>query len=137
MRSRDQDYVFANAEERQEWERLTLIEREFDTNTRRHLQALGLGPGASRLEVGPGAGSVVRWMLEQVGDSGRVVAIDLDTRFIEHIRAHTLEVRRADIVTADLKRECFDFVHARYVVMHIPQYRKALDSIVRSLAPGG
>jgi ubiquinone/menaquinone biosynthesis C-methylase UbiE len=108
MRSRDQDYVFANAEERQEWERLTLIEREFDTNTRRHLQALGLGPGASRLEVGPGAGSVVRWMLEQVGDSGRVVAIDLDTR-----------------------------VHARYVVMHIPQYRKALDSIVRSLAPGG
>lgn len=40
------------------------------------------GPGIRCLDVGAGAGGVAAWLSAQVGDSGHVVALDLDTRFL-------------------------------------------------------
>ena len=131
-----QGYIYdpASATERT---RLQALERLNDPATIQHFEAVGVGPGWRCLEVGGGAGSIVRWLCERVGPGGRVVATDLDVRFLEEIDAANLEVRRHDIVEDELEREAFDLVHARFLLEHLPGYRDALTKMVDALAPGG
>ena len=130
-------YIFTDIQQEQEWERLTAIQDEFDCSTCRRLKQLGIRSGWSCLEVGPGAGSIMRWMCEQVGEQGRVVAVDLNTRFVSETRLANLDVRQMDIATTEIEASSFDLIHARYVLLHIHEYEKALSNIVRALKPGG
>jgi SAM-dependent methyltransferase len=66
-----------------------------------------------------------------------VVATDLDTRFLDEIDAPNLEVRRHDILNDELERESFDLVHSRFLLEHLPEYRRALRRMVDALKPGG
>jgi predicted O-methyltransferase YrrM len=61
-------------------DRFAGLDAVFDPVTRGHLTRLGLSSGALCLEVGAGSGSVARWMADQVGPTGRVLAVDLDPR---------------------------------------------------------
>ncbi len=63
--------------------RLEALARLFDPSTFRHLAALGITRGWRCWEVGAGGRSVVRWMAEQVGDEGQVVASDIDVSWAE------------------------------------------------------
>ncbi len=130
-------YVFSDTKQEQEWQRLTAIQDQFDPATRRYLTSLGLSPGWSCLEVGPGAGSIMRWMCESVGPNGHVVAVDIDPRFVQMAELPNLSVRRLDITQAELEADSFDLVHARYVLLHIHEYKKALSNMVRALKPRG
>jgi SAM-dependent methyltransferase len=76
-------------------------------------------------------------MCESVGPNGHVVAIDIDPRFVHMAELPNLEVRRLDITEAELEADSFDLVHARYVLLHIHEYKKALSNMVRALKPGG
>jgi trans-aconitate methyltransferase len=89
------------------------------------------------LELGPGAGSVMNWMLEKVGPKGQVTAIDLDIRFAAQTKASNLTIQKMNILDSKLKPESFDMIHGRYVVMHIPEYQRALSILNHSLKPGG
>jgi len=117
--------------------RLRSLERIYDPASTRRLQALGVGPGWKCLEVGAGGGSITRWLCSKVGETGRVLAVDLDTRFVADIRATNLDVACVDITTTDLARGAYDLVHARAVLAHVPQREAVLDALVASLAPGG
>ena len=75
-------YIFAEAAEQREYERLRLIEKAFDPTTQRRLLATGIQPGWQCLEVGAGAGSISRFLAEKVGPKGRVVAADIAPRFV-------------------------------------------------------
>jgi SAM-dependent methyltransferase len=129
-------YCFDNAWE-QAGRRLRSLERTYDPASTRRLEALGVGPGWRCLEVGAGGGSITRWLCSRVGASGRVLAVDLDTRFVADIRAANLDVARLDVTTADLPREAYDLVHARAVLSHLPEREEVLDALVASLAPRG
>lgn len=63
--------------------RLALIERCYDPITTARLTQLGVAEGWRCLDVGAGGGSISRWLRDQVGPDGEVVAVDLDTRFFE------------------------------------------------------
>src|SRR5690348_1451369 len=63
--------------------RLALIEQCYDPMTIARLTALGVALGWRCLEIGAGGGSVSRWLRDRVGADGRVVAMDLDTRFVD------------------------------------------------------
>jgi tRNA A58 N-methylase Trm61 len=76
------DYVFQNTKDDSERRRLQAIEAIFDPSSRRRIVAAGIKPGAVCLEVGAGAGSLMRWMAQQVGPSGRVTAVDINPRFL-------------------------------------------------------
>jgi SAM-dependent methyltransferase len=117
--------------------RLAGIESLWDTGTRELLARHGAQPGAAVLEVGAGGGSVVEWLAAQVGPSGRVLATDLDTRFVDPLASDVVEVRRADIVADDLPECEFDLVHTRLLLEHLPARDAALDRLVRALRPGG
>jgi len=120
-----------------ELHRLHLLESVFDPGTIHHLEAVGTGPGWRCLEVGAGAGSMVRWLCSRVGPAGRVVATDLDTGFLASLEEPNLAVMRHDVVADDLEEGAFDLIHARLVLEHLPERDLALKRLVAALAPGG
>ncbi|MGH3885750.1 MAG: class I SAM-dependent methyltransferase [Pseudonocardiaceae bacterium] len=131
-----QEYTLGNG-----WQharrRLQLLEQCYDPGTTRRLGNLGVGAGWRCLEVGAGGGSITRWLCNQVGPEGRVLATDLDTRFVEELDNENLDVRRMDLRTDALPADAFDLVHARAVLMHIPQREQILNALLAALRPGG
>ena len=129
-------YVFDHRWQR-ERQRLEGLEEVFDAASRRHLLERGVGSGWRCLEVGCGAGGIARWLADQVGPSGQVVATDLDPRFLDgHGRAN-LSVRQHDLSVDRLEPEAFDLAHARAVLQYVPQPDRALATLVGALRPGG
>lgn len=118
-------------------QRLQCLEECCDPLTDRNLDRVGLGAGWHCLEVGAGAGSVVRRLCERVGRDGRVVAVDLEPALLDGLAAPNLEVRQLDVVAEELPEAAFDLVHTRAVLMHIPQRMEVLPKLVRALRPGG
>lgn len=136
MSEQSPGYIYDPSSET-ELTRLQALERLNDPATIAHLEATGVGPGWRCLEVGGGAGSIARWLSDRVGPEGKVVATDLDTRFLDSIDAPNLEVRRHDILEDDLEPGAYDLVHSRFLLEHLPRYRDALARMVDALAPGG
>lgn len=124
-----------------EWEhadaRLRALERTYDPGTIRRLTALGVGPGWHCLEVGAGGGSVTRWLCHQVGPQGRVVAVDIDPRFLADLSEENLEIQCLDITSVPLPERHFDLIHVRAVLMHLPDRDRILQDLVAHLWPGG
>jgi SAM-dependent methyltransferase len=116
--------------------RLALMSRLLDPMHRRHIEELGLGPGARALEVGCGNGTVAAWLAERVGPRGRAVAVDLDLSLIE-VEAPNLDVRRGDIVAGPVDPGTFDLVTARAVLHHVSDVEAAIRNLAASAAPGG
>lgn len=133
----DLKYVFDNAKDREELKRLEAIEEEFDPGTRERLLSTGVKAGWRCLEVGAGAGSIAKWMSQNVQEEGKVVALDINPRYLQSTIPANLEVRAGDIRTIELKEDSFDLVHARYVLIHIPDYEVALQRMLALLKPGG
>ena len=131
------DYVFQATEEARELQRLQMLERIFDAGTQRRMLATGLTTGWHCLEVGAGAGSIVRWLEQRVGPSGKVVALDTNPRFLRGSSTSTIDILQGDICDMDLPLAMFDLVHARYVMIHIAEYRKAFERMLRCVKPGG
>jgi SAM-dependent methyltransferase len=129
-------YLFTH-EEKSERERLAAIEAGLDPTTIECLEKIGVREGWRCLEIGAGAGSIVEWLCRRVGPTGKVVATDLQTKFLEAIDAPNLEVRKHDITKDELELDTFDFVMARKVLEHLPDPSAALCSMVAAVRPGG
>jgi ubiquinone/menaquinone biosynthesis C-methylase UbiE len=130
-------YVFTDSQYVKELERLQAIEQVFDPASCRRIQATGITADWRCLEVGAGAGSITLWMAAVVGENGKVVAVDLDTRFVANIQLPNVEVLEADIRYLPLENYSFDLIHARYVLIHIPDFQVALARMLSLLKPGG
>ena len=117
--------------------RLRLIEELYDPASTRLLSSLGLTSGWRCLELGAGAGSIACWLAARIAPSGRVVATDIDPRFLQHIKLPNLEVRRHDIRTDALEHDVYDLVHCRNVLVHLPDPEQIARRMVAALRPGG
>jgi SAM-dependent methyltransferase len=129
------DYVLDHHHEG-ERERLELMSRLLDPMHRRHIERLGLGPGAQTLEVGCGNGSISAWLAERVAPEGRAVAVDLDLSLAGR-EAPRLEFRQADILAGPIEPGTFDLVTARAVLHHVADAPAAIANMVASARPGG
>ncbi|MCI0459816.1 MAG: methyltransferase domain-containing protein [Gemmataceae bacterium] len=129
-------YLFTH-EDKAERERLAAIEAGLDPITIQCLETIGVGEGWRCLEVGAGAGSIAEWLCRRVGPKGKVVATDLQTKFLEAIDAPNLEVRKHDITREELEPDAFDLVTARKVVEHLADPSAALRRMAVALRPGG
>ncbi len=118
-------------------DRFAGLDAVFDSVTRGHLTRLGLAPGARCLEVGAGSGSIARWMADEVGPAGRVLAVDLDTRWCRRDGRAQLEVLGLDLVADPLPVGPWDVIHERLVLQHIPERLEVLARLTDALAPGG
>lgn len=129
-------YVFDNAGRDAE-ARYRELSRLYDENTIRHIERRGIDRGWSCLEIGGGGGSIASWLCARTGVRGRVLATDLDPRFLQELSYENLEVRRHDIRTEGLPKEEFDLAHARLVLIHLPDRELALRRMIDAVKPGG
>lgn len=129
-------YLFTH-EEKTERERLAAIEAGLDPITTQCLETIGVTTGWHCLEVGGGGGSMAEWLCDRVGSDGRVVATDLETKFLEAIDAPNLQVRRHDVTQEDLESDAYDLVMARKVLEHLSEPSAALRRMAGAVRPGG
>jgi SAM-dependent methyltransferase len=133
----DNRYLAKDSPDPFERQRLALLTKVADPITIRRLNELKVGPGWRCLDVGAGDGSVAHWLARRVGPSGRVVATDLNPRFLVDLRAPNLEVRQHNILEEELEAGHYDLVHCRALLMHLPDPVKALRRLVHAVRPGG
>lgn len=107
----------------------------FDPVSFRHLDRLGVGPGSRVWEVGAGGPSLPAWLAGRVGPAGHVLATDIDTRWLDGLAG--CEVRTHDVAADPPPDGPFDVVHARLVLVHLPERDRVLASLVAALRPGG
>jgi SAM-dependent methyltransferase len=98
---------------------------------------LGIQKGWCCLEVGAGHGSIARWLAAQVGPQGRVVATDLNPRFLTEMQVPNVEVRQHDIRTDPLERGAYDLAHCRAVLAHMPDPQLVVGRMVEAVRIGG
>jgi ubiquinone/menaquinone biosynthesis C-methylase UbiE len=130
------DYILPQAPDRErEKRRLALIQEYQDGPTIKCIEQIGILPGAHCLDAGAGGGSISRWLADQVGDHGSVLALDLDTTLLED--RPRLTACRHDLRVDPLPAAAFDMVHTRLVLTHLAERERVLAKLVRAVRPGG
>jgi SAM-dependent methyltransferase len=130
-----------DAQGRQEAEddRLSLLEQIFDPLSRRRRELVQ--PGWRCLEVGSGRGSMAVWLARQVGESGHVVATDIDLTYLKRLDVPNLEVRQHNILDDSLDAlglSSFDLVCSRLMLFWLAgKQETAIQRMVECLRPGG
>lgn len=129
-------YAFDNGLD-QERARLSSLESLLDIGTIYHLEQLGISEASMCLEVGAGGGSIASWMCGQVGQSGKVVAYDLQTAMLKELKWANLEIIEEDILSGQLPKNTFDIVHTRWLLHWLTRRKQAIAELVQCLRPGG
>jgi ubiquinone/menaquinone biosynthesis C-methylase UbiE len=103
----------------------------------------GIEPGMRVLEVGPGNGRYTLATARRVGDSGRVVAIDIESKMVERVRIRAeaegvanVEARVADVYDLPFDAGSFDATYMIAVIGEIPDPDRAMREFYRVLKPG-
>jgi SAM-dependent methyltransferase len=120
-----------------ERERLQILASDLNPETQKRMKSIGIGVGWSCLELGAAEGSMSRFLADQVGPTGRVVAADIDVRFLADIDVPNIEVRETDIRSDELEKDCFDFAYCRTILLHLPDPDSALRKLAGALKSGG
>jgi SAM-dependent methyltransferase len=119
-------------------------EERFPGDEPRYEQAIaemGLHGGAWVLDAGCGTGRALPFLRRAVGDSGRVVALDLTTEMLLQVRRLGREALAA-LVQADGERPpfrgaCFDAIFAAGYIPHLSDPPAGLRELARLTKPGG
>lgn len=118
-------------------ERLALLGAAYDSASIALARRLGARAGWRCLEAGAGGGSFARWLCSAVLPGGRVLAVDADPRHLSDLPDRGGEVAQLDLVVDDIPEGVFDFVHTRFVLLHIADRDLVVQRLARTLAPGG
>jgi SAM-dependent methyltransferase len=108
------------------------------------LDRVGLGPGQRAIDLGCGPRGILDLLAERVGPAGRVVGLDSDPAHA----AMAAEVAGArglsgvQVITGDarstgLPSGSFDVVHARTLLVNLPEPAEVVAEMARLARPGG
>lgn len=131
------NYIFDNAAVTASAQRFDSLESLYDERSIGYLERTGITAGWRCLEVGGGSGSIANWLANRVGDTGSVVVTDIDPRFLNRHPNPNVEVRLHDIGADALANDHFDLIHARLVLIHVPDPWAAIRRLIAALKPGG
>ncbi|WP_435798473.1 hypothetical protein [Streptomyces decoyicus] len=92
----DGGYLLDNAQP-EAGTRFDALSELFDPTTFRHIEGLGIAAGWQCWEIGAGDPSVVTWLADRVGRTGRVLATDIDTSWASQAAGEVVEVLRHDV----------------------------------------
>lgn len=108
------------------------------------LSRLDLEPGMTLLDAGCGTGRLSVPAAKRVGDSGKVVAVDLQDRLLRRAMGKARRARLANInfihsgiTDSDLENDHFDRALLVAVLGDTLERTAALKAIFRALKPGG
>jgi predicted methyltransferase len=106
--------------------------------------AIGLAPGMRVADVGAGTGLFLPAFDEAVGAEGRVFAVDISPKFLEHLRRRALaegldqvQVVQAREDSVELPEASVDLAFVSDTYHHFEYPRSTLASLRRAIRPGG
>ena len=118
--------------------------REVFARRREIVAACEIQPGQTVADMGAGTGLFTRMFAEIVGMDGRVIAVDIAQKFLDHIQKTTREAGQRNVATVLCKADSTElppgsvdlaFICDTYHHFEFPQ--KTMASLHRALKPGG
>jgi ubiquinone/menaquinone biosynthesis C-methylase UbiE len=108
------------------------------------LDQIGLRAGDSGIDIGCGPRGIIDLLAERVSPGGRVVGLDSDpahvamaSELVAQQGWRDVEVVLGDARSTGLPSDAFDLVHARTVLVTVPDPTEVLAEMVRLARPGG
>jgi len=129
-------YIFEDKSEEREYRRLQLVEAANDPTTIVLLEETGIRPGWHCLELGAGAGSMLRWLGDRVGPTGLAVGMDKKITYLHDFDSPPFHIYQGSFLEVPIN-QCFDLIHVRYVLIHNQEDMTILDKMLSLLKPGG
>jgi ubiquinone/menaquinone biosynthesis C-methylase UbiE len=127
-----------------EEERLRRQPHELAPDSRRLLDQLDIRPGDQAIDVGCGPQGILDLLSERVGPKGTVVGLErsestvrLARKFVAERQLRNVEVLEADAKSTGLPRDSFDVVHARLVLVNVPEPQRVVEEMIALARPGG
>lgn len=123
-------------------ERLLIQRKIYEKSSQNLLLQSGLKTGMKVLEIGCGPGLVTPWLCKQVGEQGRIVAIDKDPFYIAQAHRntslyHNVEIKHNDVFEIDKLTECYDLIYCRMVLHHLQKPQFAFEKMTNCLVSKG
>jgi SAM-dependent methyltransferase len=103
----------------------------------------GLKKGMSCIDIGCGSGSVTRLMAKIVGETGHVVGVDIDNRYLQYCNRSITSRKNVEFIHDDIcesrldSKKRFDIVYSRFMFHHLADRREAVRSMKRLTKKGG
>jgi SAM-dependent methyltransferase len=108
------------------------------------LDRVGLRPGQSVIDLGCGPRGILDMLAERVAPAGRVVGLDADPAhtamaagFAARRGLSGVEIMTADARSTGLPSGSFDLVHARTLLVNLPDPAGVAAEMIRLARPGG
>jgi predicted methyltransferase len=118
--------------------------REVYAKRQEIVRACGLKPGLAVADVGAGTGLFTRLFARAVGPAGKVYAVDIAPRFVEHVEKTCKEAGLKNVqgvvctpTSVELPENSVDLVFVCDTYHHFEFPQRTLASIHRALRPGG
>jgi predicted methyltransferase len=118
--------------------------REIATQAKEIVAACKIKPGMVVADVGAGTGLFTRKFASEVGDKGKVLAVDIAPNFLRHIektceesKIKNVETVLCDQFSTKLPRNSVDLVFICDTYHHFEFPQRTLQSIHDALRPGG
>jgi SAM-dependent methyltransferase len=140
----DANAVYALGSSQDESARLLRQADELAADSAALLDRTGLRPGHSAIDLGCGPRGVLELLAERVAPGGRVVGLDADpahtamaAEFAAALELPGVEIMTGDAMRTGLPSGSFDLVHARTLLINVPQPAELVAEMVRLARPGG
>jgi ubiquinone/menaquinone biosynthesis C-methylase UbiE/intracellular sulfur oxidation DsrE/DsrF family protein len=124
--------------------RFEVESREVFTRRNEIVAACEIQSGQTVADIGAGTGLFTRMFSEQVGPGGRVIAVDIAQKFLDHIRATSREAGLQNVDTllcksdsTELPPDSIDVAFICDTYHHFEFPLKTMTSLFRAMKPGG
>ena len=140
----DPNAVYALGSSAGESARLQRQADELATDSGDLLDRVGLRPGQAVIDLGCGPRGILDLLAERVAPAGRVVGLDADpahtamaAEFAAGRGLSSVEIITADASNTGLAAGSFDLVHARTLLINLPDPADVATEMMRLARPGG
>jgi ubiquinone/menaquinone biosynthesis C-methylase UbiE len=144
--SQSEKVVYALGSDHAERDRLRRQSEELAAHSAALFDKVGVGPGWSAIDLGCGPSGTLGILADRVGPEGSVTGVEIDpdnvalaTAFAATVTTANVRVVRGDARCTGLAESAFDLVlvHARTLLINIPDPEDAVVEMVRLARPGG